>query len=269
MVSFKEFLNEKAIQPGGDFEAAFYNQVSSLLKKHGTFILKINKKSYTIVNVEPPAGAETVKADLVLITKDGNNLYISLKQFPFPAYAGIAGKGRPYLIAIASHPTVQKYVQHLRKYLLKKQLCVDTPRTIPPTVGDEPRWLKQNTKSTKLTSNTYCSRGGEEVYWVPKNDPNFTNLIVFGSPEYKADKDYVDYVIKGKKGLITPFINIKQNTYTVDSSLTVIPNGSKVDGDMAPVFFSRTMNGRNAYGILNTRTQIVPQSEAIKRANRI
>lgn len=268
MVSFRQFLTEKAFQPGGAFEDAFYNQISFLLQKNGSFNLKIDRKTYTVIGVEPPAGAETVKADLVLYTKTGD-LFISLKQFPFPAYAGIAGRGRPYLTAIAEHPTVKKYIQHLKKYLLKKQLCVDSPKNIPPTTGDEARWLKQNVKSNKLTQQTVCSRGGEEVYWSPKGDQDFTNLIVFGSPEYKADKDYVDYVIKGKKGLKEPFIEIKQNTFTIDPSLTVLPYGSKIDGDMTPVFFSRTMNGRNAYGILNTRTQIVPQSEAIKRANKI
>lgn len=269
MVTFRQFINEKVFQPGGAFEDAFYNQTIALLEKHGSFKLKISGKTYEIVGVEPPAGAETVKADLVLFTRNNKNLYISLKQFPFPAYAGIAGKGRPYLIAIANHPTVQKYVQHLKKYLLKKKLCVEQPRNLPPSTADEPNWLRKNKISSKLTPSTFCSRGGEEVYWVPKDDSDFTNLIVFGSPEYKGDKDYVDYVIKGKKGLVEPFISVKESLYTINPSLTVISYGEKIDGDMTPVFFSRTMNGRNAYGILNTRTQIVPQSEAVKRANKI
>lgn len=269
MVTFKEYAVEKVFQPGGAFEDLFYNQTRQLLKKHGSFKLKLSNKVYDIVGVEPPAGAETVKADLVLFTRDGNNVYISLKQFPFPAYAGIAGKGRSYLQAIATHPTVQQYVQHFKTYLLKKQRCVDSPVSLPSSTGEEPKWLNNNQKARKLTQNTICSRGGEEVYWEPANDKSFINLVVYGSPEYKGDKDYVDYVIKGKRGLSQPFKEIKQGLYTTDPSLTVMPYGSKVDGDMTPVFFSRTMNGRNAYGILNTRTQIVPQSEAIKRAKKI
>jgi hypothetical protein len=272
VINFKEFLLEKA-QPGGAFEDKFYDQISSILKKAGKFNLILNKNTYTVVGIDPPAKEETVKADLTLHLEDGNNLYISLKQFPFPAYAGIAGKGRPYLVALAQHSTVQEYVQRLKKYLASKQLCILSPANVPATVADELKWLKANktkfnSKGNKpITNDVYCSRGGEEVYWVPKNNPDFTNFIVFGAPEYKEQKDYVDYVIKGRANIVLPFKETSLGLYEPQEELTIIPNGSAIVGDMTPVFFSRTMNGRNAYGILNTRTQIVPLSEAEKRSN--
>lgn len=296
-------LNEGlGLQPGAEFEKAFYKQIKSILKQQkGSFKLKIQNKTYTVTNVYEPAGAATTKADLLLDVLEGDGkLYISLKQAPFPAYAGIADKKRNYLAALSNSSAVANYIDKLKRYLIANGTCVFQPKLPLPKkfktdTGYERRWLelaayrtnknKQINKAplpnTLLNSKqinsvdissareVVCSRNYREFFWIPEGEDqhSFNTLVIFGDPSFKAEKDYADYVLKGPKGTTEPFIQKKPGLYVVKPEISVLAYGDDVSTDeqLKPVFFSRTMKGRHNYGLINTRTQIVPYSEVKKR----
>lgn len=224
-------------QPGGAFEELFYNQIKDLTE-NGPITLKIKGDSYTVTGIEPPAGASTVKADLVLHT-DGSDLYISLKQTVFPSYAGIGNKGSNYQIKLSSHPLIKKYIKKLKAFLNGRGLC-----------KNEDGVLK-------------CKQGNNDYHYIPSNSEldmeDFGNFVIFGDREFEDELNYVDYIISGETSN-QPFEE-EDGEFVLSPSLKVFKNGDPIDPALKPAFLTRKAIGRSSYGISDVRTMIVPTKE--------